>query len=419
MATNELQTNRGEYGIIDWLFFVLWILTAYFTRNLMCQAMMMLFVAVVAYVMMMRPLKVKGTFYFWGNILFILYGYIMIKTGNAVNDGVAMKMVKSLSLNLVMSYAIVQYIVWKNELRSLMMLFEWGIFIVSLMVIISSVDTLSEGRLGGGTVVNSNMLAMLAVYGMVLCMYLINDAVNPGFYRLKILFFIAVVLFTGSRKGIIMILLAIMIINFVQGHKKIVKNIIIISFLAVALYVLVMNVKVLYDIIGVRIENMLELIFTDETSDGSLITRQLLIDIGKDYIRDNPWIGYGYDCFKVVSDVNVVGDAYGAYAHNNYIELLFSGGIIGTVLYYIPVVEILIRLIRHIKTDRCITYLLAILVPKLAVEYAYVSYYSRVDTYITAVIVGAVLFCNNKQKEIKAAEENENAVDKKTLKKPI
>ena len=65
--------------------------------------------------------------------------------------------------------------------------------------------------------------------------------------------------------------------------------------------------------------------------------------------------------------------------------------IIGLVLYYIPVVHLLKKLFTKLKVEPSIMYLLAIYISKLAVEYAYVSYYERVDAYIVAIILGCTL----------------------------
>ena len=81
----------------------------------------------------------------------------------------------------------------------------------------------------------------------------------------------------------------------------------------------------------------------------------------------------------------------GFYAHNNYIELLFGGGIIGFILYYTPVLHFLKKLIKGVHKHPCMPYLLAIWISKLAVEYAHVAYYMRMDAYITGVLIGCTL----------------------------
>ena len=172
------------------------------------------------------------------------------------------------------------------------------------------------------------------------------------------------------------------------------------------LYVLIMNVPVLYNIIGVRVENLLLTLSGEGATEASLEDRQRLVNIGLEYIEDKPWVGYGYDCFKMISGMGPNGKvpvgAAGFYSHNNYIELLFGGGIIGLALYYLPVLWLLKSLFKSLSKAKYIPYLLAMVVSQLAVEYARVTYYARVDAYIIAVVLGCLLIAEEKLAKTKA-----------------
>ena len=211
---------------------------------------------------------------------------------------------------------------------------------------------------------------------------------------------------SGSRKGLIMFVLAIMILNLKGGWKRILGGVLIGVMLAVVLYILVMNVKFLYDIIGIRIESLLNLLIEGSTDEGSLNSRQELIEIGMEYIKKKPWTGYGYDCFKVVSGRGeggyVSAEKFGYYSHNNYIELLFGGGIIGLILYYIPMLSLLKNLLQMLKKNPVVIYLLAIIVVKLVVEYAYVSCFERIDAYIHGIVLGCIIAVANTVNKEKA-----------------
>jgi len=52
-----------------------------------------------------------------------------------------------------------------------------------------------------------------------------------------------------------------------------------------------------------------------------------LIEIGLKLWEKSPIFGYGFDQFASLSHI-------GTYAHNNYIELAVSGGIIALILFY-------------------------------------------------------------------------------------
>ena len=392
--------KKEPTDLLDLCYLFLMIITTYFTRNLLCQIVMVIFCGAVLLKGCTTSFTKKDTYYFVGTTLFILYGYFGTVLGIAIRNKIANTMVISLTLNLIMVFVICQYILWKRDLNKVIRFFENAIFITAIITIAVSRGTLFTGRLGSDTEINSNVLAMLSVYSMTLCLYLMKGSRFSWIYLLKIVVYISIVLLSGSRKGLLMIAISILLISVVNGRRKFIRNILISAIVLIVIYYLIMNVPVLYDIIGVRVEDLMSLVLEEKTEDGSLLTRQELIEIGWDYIKRNPWFGYGYDNFKLISGVDGrLSGIYGLYSHNNYIELLFGCGIIGTVLYYFPMLLILIGLIKNLKTHPCIVYLLAIFVAKHVVEYGYVSYYSRIDAYVVAFVLGCLLWCKNNKVE--------------------
>lgn len=391
-----MQRNKIRIQLHDLLFFLLVTLSFYFTRNVVCRLIMVVFFGYTVARQLRTKHKLLYSFFYTGFFVFILYGAVNIIIGNVINTQVSRTLVVSLCLNFLMIYAIVQYIYMQNNIPKVLRITELGILVTAVVVVLLSLGTITTGRLGKGTEINANMLAMLCVYGLILSMYLRKTGLfSLWAYGFRVGFYILVILLTGSRKGLIMVFLASMVISFIFGRRKLVKNIFLGIAAAAVGYVIIMNVELLYNIIGIRIESLVQYITEGSVADGSLKSRLMLSEIAMSYIKDKPWTGYGYDCFKLVSGMNGQGtvsdDAFGYYSHNNYIELLFGGGIIGLVLYYSPMAYLLKRLIKGIANNMCVPYLLALVISKLAVEYAYVSYYSRIDAYIVAVVLGCAL----------------------------
>ena len=415
--TQNLSVKKNKYDFLDLMFLVLMIITSYYTRNVACQVMMVAFCGMIGIVALLKGIDAKHTWYFFGMALFIAYGYWGANYGpELINKTISMTMVVSLVLNLVMVYAICQYIQWKDDPEAILRVFELSIFLTAIIVLIASADTLATGRLGKGTMMNANRLAILSVYGIILCMYFANQSKKTKLNWFKIVFYVAIVLLTGSRKGIILIIISVFLVNLIRGgNHKIIKNVWTVGIVTLTLYLLIMNVPVLYNIIGVRIENLINLLAGNSTEESSLLNRQELIEVGWEYVKQHPWVGYGLDSFKIISDIDGSGQ-YHLYSHNNYVELMFGGGIIGTVLYYVPMIGILVGLIKNLKTHPCITYVLAIFIAKHTIEYAYVSYYERVDAYIIGIILGCLLWCRKKEVE---EGEKENAINRETFEESI
>ena len=345
-----------------------------------------------------------------GTFIFILYGAFNIVIDNVISSDVAKTMVISMILNLMMTYSIIQYIVLRDDITRVLRVTEASIFFTALMVVVMSYNTIFQQRLAKGTEINANVLAILCVCGFVLSLYFKNTkTISMLSCCFRGLFYIATIMLTGSRKGIIMIVVAIVIISVLGGKRKIIKGIIVGAVTFTILYWLIMNVDFLYNIIGVRVENLITLLTVGKANEGSLKSRQKLLEIGIKYIKEKPWTGYGLDCYKLISGFGsggvVNGVEVGYYSHNNYIELLFGTGIIGLILYYIPILFVFKKMIQTLKKNACIVYLAAFFVSKLAVEYAYVSYYSRIDAYVVAVIVGCIVLAE-KQNVVDTSEND-------------
>lgn len=404
-----MQSFKVRFRIYDLLFYLLLVFSFYYTRNMLCRLMMVAFFGYTVAQMIIRKDRIPFTFYYIGFGLFILYGFVNVLLGNAIYPNVARTMVVSLALNFMMIFSIVQYTYFSGDVTRVLRVTELGIFSTAFVVVMMSLGTITQGRLGGGTEINSNMLALLCVYGFGLSRYLrkVGKLSQLGSWA-RLAFYILVILLTGSRKGLLMIIISIMVVQFTQEKGKLLKNLVVVAGAVAMFYILIMNVPVLYNIIGVRVENLLLTLSGESSAEASLEDRQKLVEMGWEHIKENPWIGYGYDCFKMVSgrgrDGFVKQGVAGFYSHNNYIELLFGGGIIGFALYYLPVLYLLRKLWKGLRKDPCICYLLAILVSKLAMEYAYVSYYERVDTYIVAIILGCALFAGVKREQQPACE---------------
>lgn len=404
-----MQSFKVRFRIYDLLFYLLLVVSFYYTRNMLCRLMMVAFFGYTVAQMIIKKVRVSFSFYYLGFLVFILYGAANILLGNAIYPSVARTMVVSLSLNFLMMFSIVQYIHMSEDVGRVLRVTEFGIFTTAFVVVMLSIRTITQGRLGGGTEINSNMLAILCVYGFGLAMYLrkigkigqLSSWARVGFY-------ILVILLTGSRKGLLMVILTLAVVRFAQERRKIFKNLFVLICSVAVFYILIMNVSVLYNIIGVRVENLLLILEGEGTAEASLDDRQKLVSLGMEHIRENPWVGYGYDCFKMISGIGpngkVKAGVAGFYSHNNYIELLFGGGIIGFVLYYIPVLYLLIKIAKKIRENPAMPYLLAMMVSMLAMEYARVTYYARVDAYVTAVILGCALSVGNISK---SAEEKQ------------
>ena len=196
------------------------------------------------------------------------------------------------------------------------------------------------------------------------------------FYYIPLLFFTVMAFFSGSRKAFLMIGLAyvmIIVLNF--GNKKYFRNLCIILALVVIVFIAAFEIPTLYDVIGYRMEDMIEHLLLEADSDSSIWQRQMYIRKGWEYFMDSPVIGNGINNFGHLFEETGVR---GGYAHNNFIELLSGVGIVGFIIYYWFHIYLIINLgIMVFRKKKAailgFTYMFIFTI----FEYGIVSYYDR------------------------------------------
>ena len=82
------------------------------------------------------------------------------------------------------------------------------------------------------------------------------------------------------------------------------------------------------------------------------------------------------------------------YLHNNYIEILASGGIVGFVLYYAPYAIALVSLLKRVFKDRdrapVVVITLVLLITRLIGHLGIVLYYSKIEYIFIALLICVV-----------------------------
>ena len=80
-----------------------------------------------------------------------------------------------------------------------------------------------------------------------------------------------------------------------------------------------------------------------------------------------PLFGYGYNSYSMISP-------YRTYSHNNYIELLFNGGIILFIFYYSIIIVLLTKILKLRSKSNIKWLFFAMVVTFFAFDYGAVSY---------------------------------------------
>lgn len=241
-------------------------------------------------------------------------------------------------------------------------------------------------RLGGG-INNENVIGLYTSTTAVMCFYFAYCKKEKLFYIVMLLpFFVA--MGSGSRKALALVVFGIFAIIFIQYRREaklsgFVKLVAAVTVLAVA--VAVMSQMEIFDVMFSRIEKM----FNSAQKDNSTLVREAMIEYGLDYFKQHPYTGIGIANSGIITKNNL---GWSTYLHNNYVELLATVGIFGTILYYAIYVYLIVELYKLAfrENDDTAVLMLSLMVSNLVMDYGAVSYYSK-TTYIYLAMAAATI----------------------------
>lgn len=362
--------------------FALWLFCELmFEHTIISQAALLIFVGITVLV----TYRVRWSMVLTGYCLFALWSAANILFGHATSVSVASKMTRTLFLNVLFLFAFVNYCRHTRDYFSILRIYKWIAVIFSIRCLLGGIGGVLEGYRLSVSGINANRLATVLAYAMIILTYelLKKEKSERGFkdYAALVLFVITIIL-TGSRKGLLIPFVGIYLLICARRPKKILKySLITVAVILVVMH-LIMNVKPLYDILGFRVEAVLQFLQQEEFDEGSLATRDKFITLGWELAQLKPIWGHGLDCFRLLKG------SYGTYSHSNYIEILYSLGWVGLLLYYFPHVYYLVRLLATWKKKLVATnLLLALFVPFLVCDYMNVTYFERLYLLIPAIVI--------------------------------
>lgn len=197
----------------------------------------------------------------------------------------------------------------------------------------------SQGRYSGMND-NPNTLAIYMIFSIFIS-FISFDYFNFRkslriLFSLNVLCAIAVIFFTQSKKGLIFGFLFILLYLLLNFSIRKFSYIFLISILALIVLAQIPVIEEAFQKSLYRFEVMLSVLEgRNVVGGGSTDSRLDFIKLGWEGFKEKPLFGHGINSFQ---------HYYGHVSHNNFIELLFSFGIIGPLIYYQIHISILLKL---------------------------------------------------------------------------
>jgi len=307
-------------------------------------------------------------------------------------------------LRSVIMYVFLCRIHSKNTLIQLMYLTIFTSLINSVyMLSMVDFEELGEERFGRGTIDekwNANAIGMELTFNVFFIYYLYRNKMGNGtlkqLYLIGCTFlFVFVILMTGSRKALFLLVLPILLYYMLAAKKSnTLQKLTVAATALLLIYLVIMTIEPVYNVLGIRVERLLESL-GGAAEDGSIASRRALRDMGLRWFIERPFFGYGMNTFEPMCG-QVTGQYW--YSHNNYVEILVGTGIVGLITYYWYYIWMFMKSVR--KQYRNYAVGVSLLIPIFFSETGLVSYKTFILQYILMIIT-AYIFIDKPEKQWK------------------
>lgn len=381
--------NYCFYLLFLYLFFISFL---NFTPIYLVSAVLMIG---FTFIKVLSSRKIVGSGYFIFQLIFITYCSMYLIFGITIDETYTKTMLKTVILNLVINFAIFNIIEKEKNIKQIMKAMICIAIFSGLYAIIYSLGsgiTLSDRLMHGlpkpfsDKTYTAMEFASWATYASTFCVYFFNTSKNKK-YLFLLPFFLIIVLWCGSRKWIVFYLFSTFFTYlYCSKNKSLNRKISAITIglvILVVIFFMVISFKPLYDAIGSRIIGFFE------KTDSSSNYRDKVGQLAYSYIIKKPFIGYGLNTFRLISFQN--GYALN-WCENNYLELLFSGGIPLLVIYYLYIFYMIFNFFKYRKLNDMFILFLIILVSMVSLDGISMSYQGRLETYILTISAALLRF---------------------------
>ncbi len=281
--------------------------------------------------------------------------------------------------------------------------------IISGYILIMESSIIIDGatRIGNSLSGNVNSVGVsLGIISLFLTYYFLRS--NNKKVLLVLVVAVVLMLLTGSKKTVVYLGLDLFMFLISAKGKKRYQHFMIIVLVAIGLYYIVMNVSMFYEVIGIRIEDMITQLFGNPfvTVSHSTKEREKMIQEGFKIFLNHPIFGGGEKYFG-----SQTTSIY-AYSHCNYTEILCNFGIFGLLIYYFPYLYKMREIIKckwmQMKEK---SFLFILVLAMLITDWMMVSYTDYV-TYIPIIFVFAFITVEKSKRRSRNVQDKNN---KKTM----
>ena len=259
----------------------------------------------------------------------------------------------------------------------------FAIYTVAYFGLEEYIAGIEDGLRVGSEINNLNAIGMMCVGTCILNIW--QMFFEKKYYHIVfavICFFVA--LGSGSRTAIVGLVFAIVFLFVLKGNSyKKIKSILQLAIIIVVLYAILKLPA--FESFMLRIEQMINGFFGKGEVDNSSTVRLKMIRVGFESFLENPILGIGIGNSHIITAEHFGG--WETYLHNNYVELLATTGIVGTIIYYMLFIIPAVKMIKPALAQNKLAILSeVVLAVNLVFHIGTVDYYNKVS-YLYLLLV--------------------------------
>ncbi len=221
---------------------------------------------------------------------------------------------------------------------------------------------------------NQNAVGMICAFGVVFAVFEMIRAkgYQKVLYVLAALICMPAVMFTGSRKAILIIVVAFVAFLLLYSESKNFIRNVLLGIVLVGLVILAIYNIPAFDVIRTRFESTFDF-FLGGNVDAAVVGddhRVMFMEKGIKVFLEHPYFGAGFVSSHYY---------FGVYSHNNYIELLMNGGLALFLTYYFMYLLSFIFNLKHRRKMPRVYFAIAltVIIMILVADIGVVTYYER------------------------------------------
>jgi len=316
----------------------------------------------------------------------LFLGYVGFSAIIAINPSETITNAITLAEMILMIFTLEQfYMRQENGVQKLLTILKWTSYIIVIYsILFYGIDTLmymaAVGKRMDNRYANVNIIGMLAAVCVVIQ---VDEMLREKRFKLASVFCVPAIFLlavTQSRKALLILVIGVVLVSFMHNQSgNWLKTLL--KFVATAIILLLLlQFLVSLDIFSGILERFNDMVLGVlglTEGDASTSVRSKMVEVGIDQFFRTPLVGVGIGNAHLVAAREIGVDAY---LHNNFIELLCGGGLIGFGLYYLMYVSLFVSFFKYRKSKNS-TYIVCFTLTflMLVMDYGRVTYYDKMN----------------------------------------